>query len=73
GQVSFIVPVEDGGFVCALEDGLYRFVDESGEFLPLQQVEADQPGNRFNDGHVDAAGRLWFGSMDDAEDRPTGA
>jgi sugar lactone lactonase YvrE len=36
-------------------------------------VEADQPGNRFNDGHVGADGALWFGSMDDAENRPSGA
>lgn len=73
GQVSFIVPVAGGGFACALEDGLYRFNEETGAFVPLLQVEADQPGNRFNDGHVDAAGRLWFGSMDDAEDGASGA
>ncbi|RYE86323.1 MAG: SMP-30/gluconolactonase/LRE family protein, partial [Oxalobacteraceae bacterium] len=29
-------------------------------------------GNRFNDGHVDAAGRLWFGSMDNGESEATG-
>lgn len=73
GQVSFVVPVAGGGFVCSLEDGLYRFHEASGEFAPLLKVEADQPGNRFNDGHVDAAGRLWFGSMDDAEDQASGA
>jgi len=73
GQVSFVVPVAGGGFVCSLEDGLYRFHETTGEFSPLLKVEADQPGNRFNDGHVDAAGRLWFGSMDDAEDQATGA
>ncbi|TFW30512.1 SMP-30/gluconolactonase/LRE family protein [Massilia horti] len=71
-QVSFIVPVEGGGLVCGLEDGLYRFIEESGEFVPLRQVESDLPGNRFNDGHVDAAGRLWFGSMDNAEAMPSG-
>lgn len=73
GQVSFIVPVSGGGLVCALEDGLYRFVESDGSFVPLLKVEADLPGNRFNDGHVDAAGRLWFGSMDDAEDQASGA
>ena len=73
GQVSFVVPIEGGGFACALEDGLYRFDEENGGFIPLLKVEADQPGNRFNDGHVDATGRLWFGSMDDAEDQATGA
>src|SRR5439155_17098095 len=37
------------------------------------KVEADQPGNRFNDGFVDSEGRLWFGSMDDSEGEKTGA
>lgn len=73
GQVSFIVPARDGGMVCSLEDGLYRFIEATGGFEPLAKVEADATGNRFNDGHVDAAGHLWFGSMDDAEEAPTGA
>jgi D-xylonolactonase len=73
GQVSFVVRALDGGIVCSLEDGLYRFVEESGEFVPLAKVEADVTGNRFNDGHVDAEGTLWFGSMDDGEEQPTGA
>ncbi|WP_020652427.1 SMP-30/gluconolactonase/LRE family protein [Massilia niastensis] len=73
GQVSFIVPAADGGFVCALEDGLYRFIETRGEFVPLAKIEAEEHGNRFNDGHVDAAGRLWFGSMDDSEEQARGA
>ena len=73
GQVSFIVPAVDGGMLCSLDDGLYRFVDGSGEFVPLAKVEADLPGNRFNDGHVAADGALWFGSMDDSEQAPSGA
>jgi D-xylonolactonase len=72
-QIGFIVPVAGGGFVCGLEDGLYRFDEASGGFTPLHRVEADLPGNRFNDGHVDTAGRLWFGSMDDGESAATGA
>jgi D-xylonolactonase len=71
-QVSFIVPASDGGFVVGLEDGLHRFDPDTGAFASLAPVEADLPGNRFNDGHVDARGRLWFGSMDDAEASPTG-
>ncbi|WP_374040153.1 SMP-30/gluconolactonase/LRE family protein [Massilia sp. IC2-477] len=73
GQVSFIVRAENGALVCSLDDGLYRFIEESGAFVPLLGVEVDQPGNRFNDGHVDASGALWFGSMDDAEEQPSGA
>jgi sugar lactone lactonase YvrE len=73
GQVSFVVRAIDGGLVVSLEDGLYRFIEDSGEFVPFVKVEADVDGNRFNDGHVDAQGRLWFGSMDDSEAERTGA
>jgi sugar lactone lactonase YvrE len=73
GQPGFVVPASGGGLVCALEDGLYRFDEAGGRFSPLRRVEHDLPGNRFNDGHVDADGNLWFGSMDDAQSRPTGA
>ena len=73
GQPGFIVPAASGGMVCALEDGLYRFDPASGAFTPMRRVEHDLPGNRFNDGHVDAGGNLWFGSMDDGQAEATGA
>lgn len=71
-QPGFVVPLADHGFVCGLPDGLYRFDAGSGEFSKLKDVEAHLPGNRLNDGFVDASGHLWFGSMDDAEVQPSG-
>lgn len=73
GQVGFVVPNSSGGMVCALEDGLYRFDPARGAFAPLRKLEEDLPGNRFNDGWVDAGGKLWFGSMDDAQVRASGS
>ena len=73
GQPGFIVPDADGGLVCALEDGLYRFDPASGAFTVMKKVEDDVPGNRFNDGYVDAGVNLWFGSMDDGQAQPSGA
>ncbi|WP_436105828.1 SMP-30/gluconolactonase/LRE family protein [Massilia sp. LjRoot122] len=73
GQPGFVVPASSGGLVCAMEDGLYRFDEASGAFAPLRKIEDGLPGNRFNDGYVDAGGNLWFGSMDDAQAEPTGA
>jgi sugar lactone lactonase YvrE len=35
--------------------------------------EAKLTGNRLNDAKADAAGRIWFGSMDDAEKLPCGS
>lgn len=73
GQVGFVVAAASGGLLCALEDGLYRFDAASGGFACLRKLEEDVPGNRFNDGYVDAGGNLWFGSMDDAQQRASGA
>jgi sugar lactone lactonase YvrE len=72
-QPGCILPLAGGGFACALEDGLYRFSPDTGDFTLLRHVERDEPGNRFNDGYVDALGNLWFGSMDDGEQQPSGA
>ena len=33
----------------------------------------EPPGNRFNDGKADAAGRFWAGTMDDSEGEPRGS
>ncbi len=73
GMPGFIVPASGSSFVCALENGLYRFSEETGEFTTLRSVEADIPGNRFNDGSVDAQGCLWFGSMDNGEEESSGS
>jgi sugar lactone lactonase YvrE len=72
-QVGFIVATGGGGFICGLQSGLYRFAPDSGTFQLLTLVDSDRPRNRLNDAHVDAAGRLWFGTMDDDEVKPTGA
>ncbi|CAN7304850.1 SMP-30/gluconolactonase/LRE family protein [Trinickia sp. LjRoot230] len=66
-QPGFIVAASDRAFVCGLKGGLHRFDPRDGTFTKLLEVERERPGNRLNDGFVDAKGRLWFGSMDDAE------
>jgi D-xylonolactonase len=72
-QVGFVLPARGGGFVAGLESGLHRFDEAGGTFAPLAEVEPDRPGNRLNDGVVDPAGRLWFGTMDDGESSKSGA
>ncbi|ABE37210.1 SMP-30/Gluconolaconase/LRE-like region family protein [Paraburkholderia xenovorans LB400] len=72
GQPGFIAPLAGHGFVCGLPGGLYRFDAGSGQFSKLKDVEVHLPGNRLNDGFVDASGHLWFGSMDDGEEQPSG-
>lgn len=73
GQVSFILPIESGGFVAGLQTGVSRFDERDGSFTHICDPEPDHPGNRLNDATVDPQGRLWFGSMDDSEEAISGA
>ncbi len=72
-QVGFVFPAERGGFVAGLQSGLYHFDETSGSFELIVEVEPELPTNRLNDGVVDPAGRLWFGTMDNGEKAKTGA
>src|SRR3546814_10611936 len=59
-QVGCIAPRAQGGLIAALENGC-ALIDAWGAapraFGPA--VLADKPEQRFNDGRVDALGRLW--------------
>jgi L-arabinonolactonase len=52
-----------GGLVVALRSGLHLFDPVTGERSCIATPEADRPGNRFNDGVTDSAGRFWAGTM----------
>ena len=71
--IGFLLPARSGGFVAGLKSGLHRFDEKSGGFELIEKVDADKPGNRLNDGVVDPDGRLWFGTMDNAEKDASGA
>jgi xylono-1,5-lactonase len=72
-DVGFIVAASGERFICGLKGGLYLFAPQDGSFQLIAPVDSDRPRNRLNDAHVDTAGRLWFGTMDDDEVSPTGA
>ncbi|GIL41172.1 SMP-30/gluconolactonase/LRE family protein [Roseiterribacter gracilis] len=72
-QPGFVLPMQGDTLVVGMPRRLCRFDPVDGSFTDLVAVESNLPRNRLNDGFVDAAGRLWFGSMDDAEEAPTGA
>ena len=65
-MVSAVLPDSGGGFLLAMQDGVYRFDEESGESATLREIapiESELPRNRLNDAKCDRAGRLWVGSM----------
>ena len=72
--VGFVLPLAGGkgDFVVGLKGHLQRFNPVSGLLTHLLDVEPEIPTNRINDGHVDAQGRLWFGTMDMRASKPTG-
>lgn len=72
-QPGFVLPCDDGNLLCGMQGGLYQFNANTGSFTLLQAIEEDLPGNRINDGFADRHGRLWFGTMDDGEENPSGA
>jgi sugar lactone lactonase YvrE len=71
-QVTFLQPRGAGAFVVGLPGRLACFTPATGEFATLVTIEHAWPGNRTNDACLDAAGRLWFGTMDDQETEPHG-
>jgi len=70
---GFLAHVKGGGLLVGMKTGLARFDPKTGAIHSLRPVEPHKPGNRLNDGTVDPEGRLWFGSMDDSEEAPSGS
>ncbi|MBZ9811285.1 MULTISPECIES: SMP-30/gluconolactonase/LRE family protein [unclassified Mesorhizobium] len=52
-----------GGVVAAVPTGLKRLDPQTGDIRTIDQFKALPLDMRFNDGGVDASGRLWIGSM----------
>ncbi|MDO6412845.1 SMP-30/gluconolactonase/LRE family protein [Sphingomonas sp. BIUV-7] len=71
GYPGFLLLDAAGGFVLGRGHALERFDGErvTGETARVEM----RAGNRLNDGTVDPAGRIWFGSMDFGCTLATGA
>lgn len=71
--VSAVAERRGGGLALTLRRGFAFFDPETGTLDRRDSPEADRPGNRFNDGKCDPAGRFWGGTMDFDARAPTGA
>ena len=61
--VGTVVPRQSGGLMLALHHG-FASLDLDTELVEIvADPEQDLPGNRFNDGKCDPAGRFWAGSL----------
>lgn len=83
GQVATLTLSEPVGWVlpragrtdliAGLQSGFAILDPATGAVQPLGDPELERPGNRLNDAKVDPWGRIWAGSMDDAEQVASGA
>lgn len=72
-RIGAIAPRRQGGFVGASERGFVLIDRDVTRFELIGHPEPELPGNRANDGKLDAAGRFWAGTMDDAEQQRRGS
>jgi len=72
-MIGTVVPAESGKMMVALENGFYQLDPETGAKKLIANPEEDIPGNRFNDGKCDPAGRFWAGTMSTTGKRQAGA
>ncbi|MGV3557245.1 SMP-30/gluconolactonase/LRE family protein [Larkinella arboricola] len=64
GQMVGAIALQPSGTLrAALQHGFYDISLEEKTLTPLADPEAHLPGNRFNDGKLDPAGRFWAGTM----------
>ncbi|AUD00354.1 SMP-30/gluconolactonase/LRE family protein [Spirosoma pollinicola] len=70
---SFALCQRDSRFVAAIKDG-FCFIDrQTGAVSMIANPEASRPGNRFNEGKCDPAGRFWAGTMSLIEEPEAGS
>jgi len=62
-----------GALIVTLRSGFAFFDTVHSTLTRLHDPEPELPGNRFNDGKVDACGRFWAGTMDFNCQEPTGS
>ena len=72
-RICSLAPRRAGGFIAGSEHGFAVVELESARFEIIVDPETHLPGNRFNDGKLDRAGRFWAGTMDDSEQSSTGS
>ena len=70
--VGTVVPRRSGGVLLALQHGFASLDLDTEALTLLHDPEAHLPGNRFNDGKCDPAGRFWAGTMGLADPTPRG-
>lgn len=72
--ICWILPrASKPGFIAGFKSGFAELLLEPMKITKIGSPEPEREGNRLNDAKVDPWGRIWAGSMDDAEQSASGA
>ena len=71
-EIGFISHVKKNIFILGLKSELRIVNFKNMKTISSITIELKKPNNRINDGKVDPAGRLWFGTMDNLEKKEQG-
>jgi sugar lactone lactonase YvrE len=72
-MIGAIAVCTDGNFIAALKNG-FGFVNRKSALVNMiANPEHHLPGNRFNDGKCDPAGRFWAGTMSHTDEPEKGS
>ena len=71
-SIGCIALHRDGGFIAGMRSGIWHLSADGDKLAGLIDNPENTRDHRFNDGGLDPAGRLWLGTMDEAETTPDG-
>jgi xylono-1,5-lactonase len=71
--VCWLIERRTSGFIAGFRSGFAKLTLEPLSIEPIGAPEPNLPGNRMNDAKADAQGRIWAGTMDDAEVQESGS
>lgn len=71
--IGWVAERTRGGFIAGFRSGFAELSLDPVTITPIDDPEPHLPGNRMNDGKADAAGSIWCGTMDMAEEQDSGS
>ncbi len=72
-EIGFLTHIKKNIFLLGLKSELKIINLKNKKNIFSINIELKKPHNRINDGKIDPAGRIWFGTMDNFENKQSGS